>query len=229
MRFLLALLALAFSASTFAAPARTLKVTETAQGGFVLGNPKATTRLVEYMSFTCPHCAHFTTEAATPLKRDYVAKGVVAYEVRNAVRDGYDMAAALLAHCGGAPSFFGNMEAIFGAQLDWMAKIETMDKTALAGKSNPEAMALIAQGSGLNDIMRKRGFTTKQLNLCLENKVSLKKILAMTNDAWDVRKIPGTPAFFINDKLAESTTTWEALEPKLKLTTNPPSAKPEVK
>ena len=34
-------------------------VTKTAEGGFVMGNPNAKVKLVEFGSMTCPHCAEF--------------------------------------------------------------------------------------------------------------------------------------------------------------------------
>ena len=34
-------------------------VSETPEGGFVMGNPNAPVKLVEYGSMTCPHCAEF--------------------------------------------------------------------------------------------------------------------------------------------------------------------------
>ena len=41
----------------------------------------------------------------------------------------------------------------------------------------------------------------------------------MTNDAWNTRKIPGTPAFFIGGKLIEAN-SWETIEPLLRAALN---------
>ena len=38
-------------------------VTITADGSHLLGNPRAATRVTEFVSYTCPHCAHFTKES----------------------------------------------------------------------------------------------------------------------------------------------------------------------
>ena len=93
-----------FPAAVQAAPAKdwSRTVTLTKEGAHLIGNPAAKTRLVEYVSYTCPHCAHFVAEGTTPLKAGWVAKGLVAVEVRHLVRDRYDLVAALLARCGGA-------------------------------------------------------------------------------------------------------------------------------
>jgi protein-disulfide isomerase len=207
-----------------------LKVSETPPGGYVLGNPQAKIRLLEYMSFTCSHCAHFSTEGAAVLKRGFVARGEVSYEVRNAVRDAFDLTAALLARCGGPGRFFGNMDVIFANQAKWMADLQKLDTTKLQKADHATVVRLIAQGSGLNALMAKRGFTPVQLRQCLNDKAATDKIIAMTKDAWDVRKIQGTPSFYINDVSAGPTTTYEQLEPQLKAALVPATApKTEVK
>ena len=99
-------------------------------GGHVMGNPAAPTKLVEYVSYTCSHCAHFVGEASAPLKADYVKGGRVSVEARNAVRDKYDLAAALLARCGGPKRFFGNHEALFANQDAWMEQLQAYDRGA---------------------------------------------------------------------------------------------------
>ena len=50
-----------------AAPAGTswsATVTQTPEGGFVMGNPQAKVKLIEYGSYTCSHCRDFSAEAS---------------------------------------------------------------------------------------------------------------------------------------------------------------------
>jgi len=191
-----------------------LQASESAAGGFVLGNPKAPVHLLEFASFTCPHCAHFTDEGAAPLKRTYLAQAKVVYEVRNAVRDPFDMIAALLARCGGAPRFFGNMEAIFAAQDQWTSKIRGLHLEKRPKSSPADMMAFVAEGTGLNALMRKRGFSNAQLQSCLTDKAAQGKILAMTKDADETRQIPGTPSFYVNNVL-QGVADWPSLKSNL--------------
>ena len=87
------LLAVVAFATVGAAPVDWTKtVTRGANGAYVLGNPKAKVRLVEYLSYSCSHCAEFTAQSAAPLKTNYISKGNVAIELRNAVRDRFDFA-----------------------------------------------------------------------------------------------------------------------------------------
>lgn len=211
---------LAAALSLAAAPANwTATVRQMPSGAMVMGNPAAKVQLVEYLSFSCSHCAAFTAEASAPLKRDYVSKGIASVEVRNAVRDRFDFAAALLARCGGPARFFGNTEALMAGQESWMAKagaFQEANMAAMAKMSVSDSVKLIAHGVGLDSIMKTRGLTNAQMDACLINKTAQNKIVAMTNEAWNIRKINGTPAFLVNGTALEGAGHWAIVEGSLK-------------
>lgn len=217
MRILLGLLALLTLGA--AKPVDWTKtVTRTAEGSYVIGNPAAKVRLLEFMSYTCPHCAHFTAEATPTLMRDYIKRGTVAFEIRNAVRDSLDLAAALATRCGGPGRFPGNHEAVFAAQASLFEGASKFDPEPTS--SDPVAgMKALSLASGLTDLMAKRGLAPAALDACYASKVAQAPVLAMTKDAWNIRKITGTPAFFVNGKLVEST-EWAGLEPQLRAALN---------
>lgn len=209
-----ALLGTAASAPNFTSTVRVAP-----NGAFVMGNPAAKTKFVEYLSYTCSHCAEFTAEATLPLRRDYVAKGLVSVEVRNAVRDRLDFTAALLARCGGPSKFFALNEHLMATQNVWLGKAQAF------GEANGEKMEklpindslkLIARGLGLDAIMKARGVSLVQMDACLTSKASQDAIAAMTNEAWSVRKINGTPSFLINDTVVTAPGKWPLIEPLLK-------------
>jgi len=183
-------------------------------GGHVLGNPAAPTKLVEYISYTCSHCAHFVGEASAPLKADYVQGGKVSVEVRNAVRDKYDLTAALLARCGGPKRFFGNHEALFANQNAWMEQLQAYDRGAAKPSEQIAALRDIGRSTGLYALMGKRGFTPAQLDTCIANPAAMKQILAMTDEAWNKVKIGGTPGFTINGTQAGGS-SWASLRDAL--------------
>ena len=81
-------------------------VSATPEGGFRMGNPDAPVKLVEYGSRTCHVCADFDKAAHEPLTTRYVATGKVSYEFRDYLRNGADVAAALVGGCGGTGPFF---------------------------------------------------------------------------------------------------------------------------
>ena len=43
----------------------------------VLGDPKAPVTLIEYASFTCPHCAHFHIQILPEIKKKWIDTGKV--------------------------------------------------------------------------------------------------------------------------------------------------------
>lgn len=210
------LLAAGFAALTIAAAPVdwTRRVTQTAQGAFVLGNPAAKTRLVEYVSYTCDHCATFVGEASAPLKAR-VAKGGTAVEVRHAVRDPIDLAAALLARCTGPGRFFGAHEKLFATQSQWFGqgvRYAQANQAAIEKAEPAERLKLLAKGAGLSAVV---GLTPAQADACVSNMAAHKPVLAMTDEAWRTRSIPGTPYFLINGQGADGVTSWAALEPRL--------------
>src|SRR4051812_15478339 len=81
-------------------------VNPTGAGGFVMGNPNAKLKLIEFGSLTCPHCREFDEKGVPTLISKYVKTGQVSWEFRNYVRDAFDLTASLVARCNGAKSFF---------------------------------------------------------------------------------------------------------------------------
>lgn len=225
---LLALAGLAVTAAPVASAQRAAvdwsqRFATTAAGAHVMGNPKAPVKLVEYVSYTCNHCAYFTIAAADPLKRDFVASGRTSFEIRHAVRDRLDFTATLLARCGGASRFFRNNEAIFAAQPDWMsrgARFEQAEAQRLEGLAVPELLKLLAQGAGLDELMRGLGYSDAQIGACLGDAAQQRVVGAMADQAWGVAKISGTPHFTINGRSLDQVTSWAALEPQLRAAQN---------
>lgn len=222
MRFVRLCLALAAGALlTAAAPAQQERdwrghVAQAPSGAFLIGNPAAKVKLVEYLSYTCPHCAHFVAESKGPLHDDLVRRGVVRVEFRHAVRDPLDLAAALLARCTGPKGFADASEAIFAAQASWYEQGRGWWQANGARiQSQPELARLkaAADGSGLSALMRKRGMSAAAIGRCFATPGDLDKVTAMAKAAW--ASIQGTPSFTINGKPGGGS-DWATLEPELR-------------
>lgn len=221
IRFLLFALALASlpAGASAAPPARDWAnaVALTPAGAHLIGNPAAKTRLVEYVSYTCPHCAHFVAEGTAPLKAGWVSKGLVAVEIRNLVRDRYDMTAAILARCGGPARFAGNHEALFGNFDAWIEKLRAYEAapSTLPPDAEPAAiMTDISEKTGLFALMAKRNVTPAQSRACLADGKAMETVLALTRTAIEQDKVTGTPSFLINGRLTEAH-DWAGLRPLL--------------
>jgi len=196
----------------------TKTVAATPEGGFRMGNPKAKVALIEYFSFTCPHCAAFVAEALPTIRDQYVRSGKISFEMRPAVRDRADYVAALLSRCTGPARFFGTAEALFAAQGDWETRAIDWDSNHPAdfqGDGAPAAMAALAHGSGLDAIAQAPGVTPAAPPRCFSDPKAQTAVKASTEDAWSIRKISGTPAFLGNGTLLGDVHDWPGLEPKL--------------
>ena len=197
-------------------------VTQTAEGGFLMGNPNATVKVVEFGSMTCPHCAEFDHAAMKPLVDNYVKSGRVSLEFRNFVRDPFDVAASLVARCGGPTSFFGLTRGLFADQRDWMTKAQTADPAAMQriqGLPPQQQYAEIAKLAGFQDWAAMRGLPADKSAACLANQAEVERLVQMQNDAVSSYNLPGTPAFLLNGELIEieaGSTPWEQVEAKIK-------------
>jgi protein-disulfide isomerase len=194
-------------------------VTETGQGGFLMGNPNAAVKLVEFGSMTCPHCAEFDEAALQPLIDNYIKSGRVSFEFRNFVRDPFDIAASLIARCNGTKSFFPLTRALYKAQSDWVAKIQATPPAQMEALQNvgPDKQFLqIAQLADLQKFAAMRGVPTAKSTQCLTNQSEIDQLVQMNSDATSQYDLPGTPSFLINGKLVENAVNWETLEPKIK-------------
>ena len=195
-------------------------VNPTPEGGFVMGNPNAKVKLIEFGSMTCPHCREFDEAGAKPLMDTYVKSGQVSWEFRNYVRDPFDLAATLVARCNGAASFFPLTRALFENQENWVGKIQAAPPAQLEQLQSLPAQQIpagAAKLAGFQDFAAMRGVPQAKTEQCLSDQAAIDKLVQMNSDATtQYPEFPGTPTFIINGKLAERTASWEALEPKLK-------------
>ncbi|HXG80937.1 MAG TPA: thioredoxin domain-containing protein [Sphingomicrobium sp.] len=194
-------------------------VTRTPEGGFVMGNPNAKVKLVEFGSMTCPHCAEFEEQGGKALVDNYVKKGLVSWEFRNYVRDPFDMAATLIARCGGEASFFGMTRTLFHDQKNWIGKIQAADQAqlqALQGAPPAQQFSTIADLGGLKTFAAQRGVPRAKAEQCLADQAATDQLVQMNTDAQSTYNIPGTPSFLINGSLVDNVATWNQLEPKIK-------------
>lgn len=197
----------------------TQTVTQTDAGGFLMGNPDAPVKLVEYASMTCSHCAEFAETGARPLIDKYVKAGQVSFEIRNFVRDPADLAAALLARCSGPGPFFQLTDQMFAAQEQWIGRLQEMSpaqQQQMSGLPPQQQVAAVAEQAGLVQFARVRGVPAEKAQQCLGNQAEVDRLVQMQQQAVkDLPNFPGTPTFTINGEMVENAGTWALLEPKI--------------
>jgi len=195
-------------------------VAATPEGGYRMGNPNAPVRLVEYGSFTCPHCKAFEAQGFPALKgASYIGSGRVSYEFRSFLLHSPDAAVTLLVQCRGADTFFPMAEQVFGAQDTWLGKlVKVPEATQTAWQSMPPAdqFRAMAAASGLKGFLAARGLPGAQQDKCLNDPLAPSKLVAARDHATNNLGVNGTPAFFINDQMVEDVAAWPQLEPRLK-------------
>lgn len=187
----------------------------TPEGGYVIGNPNAPLKLVEYASHTCHVCAAFSQEGAAPMD-EYVATGVISYEIRNLIRDPVDLSIAMLARCG-APQAFHPLANQAWQNFDALMNTVQANSAALQqAQAAPPAQRLqaIAQTSGILEFFAARGISRDQAMTCLADTAKASQIADASQTQADELQISGTPSFFLNGRKLEPT-SWAALEPLL--------------
>ena len=148
----------------------TQSVTATPAGGFLMGNPNAKLKLIEYGSLTCPHCREFDEKGVPTLIGTYIKSGQVNWEFRNYVRDSFDIAATLIARCNGPTSFFPLARALYKDQSVWVGKIQAAPQAQLEAMQNlPPNQQFVqeAQLAGLQQWAALRGIPEAKANQCL--------------------------------------------------------------
>lgn len=210
-----ALAVVAVTATAATRPAWLSQVVQTEAGGHRMGNPNAKVALIEFSSYTCPHCAHFHKESDAPLKLAYVSNGKASVEVRHVLRNTIDLTAALTAECGPEAKFFGNHNALMSSHEQWMKRLENASPATQARWQTGtfgDRMRAIASDAGFYAIMEKRGFDRVALNKCLSDAVSAKRIAQQSEASAEAFGVQGTPSFAINGKLLDEVHSWDALQ-----------------
>lgn len=193
------------------------QVTKSKDGGYVLGNPEAPIKLVEFASLTCPHCADFAAKSKTELRETFVNSGRVSYEFRNYVRDAIDLTAAQLTRCAAPESFFGLTDQVFLNQAAMFAKAQAAGEAAYtAAMQAPDAKRgqAIADLTGLGDFFAARGVSKDQSAACLANAAEAQALAKATQDSSTEYGITGTPTFLLNGSKMD-VNTWPEVKAAL--------------
>ena len=146
-----------------------------------IGPADAKVTIVEYASFTCPHCAQFHAEVFKDLKKDYIDTGRVRFEFREVYFDRYGLWASMMARCGGAVRFFGITDILYTTQQEWAA---TDDPAAVV-----ESLKRIGRTAGMEDAA---------LNACMNDGAMAEALVAQYQENSTKDAVEGTPTLFIN-------------------------------
>lgn len=149
-----------------------------------LGQPDAPVKVVEYASFTCPHCASFHKNAWEKIKENYIDTGKVQFTMREVYFDRYGLWAGMVARCGDSEQrYFGIVDVLFETQRTW------------TGPGEPAGIV-----ENLRKIGRQAGLSAAEIDTCLNDAAKAQALVATYQQNATADDVRGTPTFFINGK-----------------------------
>lgn len=197
----------------------TQAVARTPEGGFRMGNPNAPVKVIEYLSFACPHCAEFHHESGTALLQNYVRPGRVSIEYRNILINAADIPATVLARCAGGRAYFNMGHELLGSQAQWVGAMRSLTEAQRAQLRDqpPTVMAQrLAPMLGLNRIAARFGLTPAAQRACLSDMANFNQLETISSQANSQYGVTGTPTFVINGRVINDTNVWSGIEPLLR-------------
>lgn len=187
--------------------------------GFVVGNPAAPIKLVEYGARLCPGCKQFANTGFKPLMDGYVATGKVSFEFRDFLIHGPpELGLALLGQCGDKSAFFPILEQTYqnqDAMNQAMAAVSPAQQQALQGGSPTAIITGWTQAIGGIDFMKQRGLPEAKARQCLADQQRIDAITAITQKRGADGTVSGTPTLILNGTKLD-TISWTDVEKALK-------------
>jgi len=151
-----------------------------------MGNPDAPVTVIEYASYTCPHCGRFHDGPFKQLKADYIDSGKINFVYREVYFDRFGLWASAIARCtGSTEAFFGITDMLYATQAEW----------SRAGGDDPGAIA-----DELRKIGRVAGLDGDAMEACLTDGGNLRTLVAWYQENAAEDGVSSTPSFVINGK-----------------------------
>ena len=164
-----------------------------------LGDENAPLTVIEYASYTCPHCRTFNEEVMPQLKAEYIDTGKVRLVYREVYFDPFGLWASLVARCGADESenderFFAITDLLYENQADWLGN---GDRAAVA--------------ENLRTLGRSAGLSNEQIDACLSDEAKARALVASYQQNATADDIDSTPSFVI-DGTKYSNMPWDEMK-----------------
>jgi protein-disulfide isomerase len=158
----------------------------------VLGNADAPITIIEFASFTCPHCAHFAADVLPKLKKKWIDTGKARLVLRAFPRDEADLQAAMVTQCAPPEKYYPLVDTLFEMQEKWVV--------AKDWHAALQSIALLG------------GISKKDFDACVANKQLEDQVAQSRLTATQQLGVNSTPTFFVNGKKYESDPTVEGFD-----------------
>jgi protein-disulfide isomerase len=147
----------------------------------VQGDVNAPIEIIEYASYTCPHCAAFHANVYPLLKADYIDTGKVKFIYREVYFDRFGLWGSMIARCAGEGRFFAVSNLIYEKQREWTA---SGDPAIVI-----EELRKLAKTAGLND---------ETLDACMSDADQAQALVGWYQANAERDSVSSTPSFLID-------------------------------
>lgn len=147
----------------------------------VLGDENAPVTVIEYASYTCPHCANFHGDQFQKLKANYIDTGKVKFIHREIYFDRFGLWGGLLANCGGEMRYYGISGMLYDQQKEWI------------GSGAPDEII-----ANLTTLGKTAGLSEDQINACLNDQTLATRLVATFQANAGADGVNATPTLVID-------------------------------
>ncbi|MDT8346089.1 MAG: DsbA family protein [Thermohalobaculum sp.] len=168
----------AAAATTLATALPAAALAEPVMEDVFLGAADAPVTIIEYASFTCPHCAAFHVNTWPEIKTRYVDTGKVRFVLREVYFDRFGLWASMVARCGGEAGYYPMAEQFLKRQDQWSRADD------IAGE--------------IQKIGRLNGLSAEQITACLGDQDYAKALIERYQTFATADDVRSTPTFLIN-------------------------------
>ncbi|MGD8327163.1 MAG: thioredoxin domain-containing protein, partial [Sphingomonadales bacterium] len=162
--------------------------TPTADGGYAIGNPDASVKIIEFASFTCGHCASFHETVYPQLKEKYIDTGKVYFEMRPFIRNSADLYATIAINCAAPQNFEPMADLYFTSQRTWLTS------------SDPNAY--------VETMAKRAGIPSSRYEQCTNDNGQKAAALTVTKKAQEAYQVNSTPTLVVNGKVVNGRRGW---------------------
>lgn len=165
------------------------KITDT---DYVLGKADAPVTVLEFASFTCPHCAAFTNDVLPQIEKSYIDTGKVKLVFRQFPLNGLDLRAGMMARCAPRDQYFNIAKVLFQTQQSW----------ATAG----DPIGALAQIGGM------AGLPKDKFDACLADNTIADAIVNGMQAAQTTYQVNATPTFVVDGEKLEGEASFDTFK-----------------
>ena len=148
----------------------------------VLGSPDAPVEVIEYASYTCPHCASFHANQFKALQANYIDTGKIRFVYREVYFDRPGLWASMIARCAGTEEFFfAFSDLLYAEQRAWLA--------------SGDPAGIVAD---LRRLAKTAGMDDAALDACLSDAAKAEALFTWYQENAERDGINSTPSFMID-------------------------------